>query len=159
MPLSRSCAAVRAGPKKGALVYPKRPFRGIHNRKHLVLHQAEKIHQFVADQTGIEREERCEKKTCPKTIEKPGLREENQDENAKRRHCQLDTREKRGSLGHDCVHHGIGFDHALVHELQRQECIGARQQHGAGCKKEQPGVMPVEKYDFVIGSTSMSMPT
>ena len=157
MPVACLRVAVLARPKKGALVYPKRPFRGIQKRGQFPLRQPEQIDQFVADQAGVKREERGQEEPRSQAIHEASLRQVHQDENAKRRHGEFRAREHHRSVSHNSVHDGIRLDHPPINKLEGQECIGTGKQHGSRCEKEQPGVVPVQKDDFGIGYAAMCM--
>ena len=157
MPVAYLRVAVLAGPKKGALVYPKRPCRGIHKLRQFPLRQTEQIDQFVADQASVKREECGQEEPRSQTIHEAGLGQVYQDENAECRHRKFRAREHRRSVRHDGVHDGIRLYHPPIQELEGQERIGTGQQHGSRCKKEQPGVVPVQKNDFGVGRAPMGM--
>jgi len=149
--------AVLAGPKKGALVYPKRPFRGIRKRRQFPLRHPQQTDQFVADQAAVKREEHRQEKARPQAIHKACLGQEHQDENAKCRHGEFCDREKHCAVSHNGVHERIRLDHPPIHELEGQESIGTGQQHDSGCKEKQPGVVPVQENDVAIRYAAMCM--
>jgi len=159
MPAACLRVALVAGPKKGALVYPKRPFRGIRKRRQFPLRYPEQTDQFVADQAAVKREEHRQEKARPQAIHKAGFGQEHQDENAKCRHREFCAREKHCAVSHNGIHERIRLDHPPIHELEGQESIGTGQQHGSGCKEKQPGVVPVQEDGVAIRCAAMCMAT
>ncbi len=118
-----------------------------------------KVDQLVADERSVATEKCRQEEARPKPVQKMELGEEDQRENTGRRERQLAGHEHVRALGHRELHDGIGFDHAPLEQLQRQERVRDREQHRADREEEQPGVVPVDERDVVVGGAAMLSPS